>query len=736
MTFVSIALAMLAVLFAVGAPWVMLILPRRWRMHWPVVAPLAGVALISLAAWVGAMVGARLSLGWAWTSIVASLVAAAVVAVRERGRLARLVGGGGIRHAGVLALAVVALLTLARPLTEARLGLTTVSLGSCDAADYAAGAALIRDVRPDDLSGFNGQTETVALRSVSTFYGHWLRLNHFAPAALLAWFSVLFGLPLFKLTTALGIALHAAALPAVFWVARAGLRLGGIGAWAVAASWACSAPTVYGVAQTALGQIMAVPAVALLTWAGLRAYGEGGHWRGALRWAPLAATGFIVLIAAYTFALVFVLAPLAAALVWLAWRERRWGRLGRAAGTGLAALAPVALIFGERMAGLADRFALFEAIDFGWPIPVFTPERWLGWFGDARLEAGGAVVGGCAIGVWSVAVLAYGIPAWRRDRRVIGVAVAWLATVVGGYTLLALKGAWEDSNELYNAYKVFVLLQPLALAALALPLRGAKAGGHAMRFAAVVLAVGLVALHWTGAAPVRDVLRRPALWVDKPLQSIAAVATRMEVESVNMLLEPMWARLWANSMLLSKRQYFRTETYEGRRATPLRGDWDLRDGLLAMDTDDGDTVALGGGYHLVRRLGAGSLQFDLGPGWHAAEGGGAGRWVWSGGGEAVLQFLNPRAGPVSVRLDLGLQGNGARTASVWLDGRAQPLWAGPLTPGTRAITIEQVVLPPGESLLRIRSLEPAFALPGDGRMLGFALHDLKVTLDGRSTEHE
>ena len=736
MTFVSIALAMLAVLFAVGAPWAMLILPQRWRMHWPVVAPLAGVALVSLVAWVGAMAGVRMSLGWAWSGIGAALVAAVVVVVRERARLARLVASVWMRHAGVLALALVALLSIARPLTEARLGLTTVSLGSCDAADYAAGAALLRDVRPDDSSGFNGQTETVALRSVTTFYGHWLRLNHFAPAALLAWFSVLFGLPLFKLTTALGIALHAAAVPAVFWVARAGLRLGAIGAWAVAASWACSAPAVYGVAQTALGQIMTVPAVALLTWAGQRAFAEGGHWRGALRWAPLAATGFVVLIAAYTFALVFVLAPLAAALLWLSWRERRWGPLGRAVGTGLAALAPVALTFGERLAGLADRFALFEAIDFGWHIPVFTPERWLGWFGDARLEAGSAVVGWCALAVWPVAALAYGIPAWRRDRRAIGVAVAWLATVAGGYTLLALKGAREGSNELYNAYKVFVLLQPLGLAALALPLRGAKAAGHAMRVAAVVLAAGLVALHWTGVAPVREALRQPALWVDKPLQSIAVVATRTEVGSVNMLLEPMWARLWANSMLLNKRQYFRTETYEGRRATPLRGDWDLRDGLLAVDTGDGDTVALGGGYHLVRRLGAGSLQLDLGPGWHAAEGGGAERWVWSGGGEAVLQFLNPRAGPVSVQLDFGLQGNGARTASVGQDGREHPLWAGPLTAGIRAITIERIVLPPGETLLRIRSLEPAFAPPGDGRMLGFALHDLKATIVGRNTEHE
>jgi len=683
--------------------------------------------------WVGVGMGGRITAGMAWLPVAVSGVSLACVVARLRGRTVVLALGGMRRHAGVLALAVLASLAIAHPLDRARLGLTTVSFGSCDAADYAGGAALLRDIAPGDRSGFNGQVETVVLRSVDSFYGHWLRLNHFAPAAVLAWFSVLFGLPLFKLTTALGIALHAAAVPAVFWVARGGLRIGAWGACAVAAAWACSAPAVYGVAQTALGQIMVVPAVALLTWTGLRAFAEGGSWRGALRWVPLAATGFVVLIAAYTFALVFVLAPLAAALAWLAWHERQPGRLMRATGAGFAALASVAAVFRERMAGLADRFALFEAIDFGWPIPVFTPERWLGWFGDAGLGRGGAVVGWALIAVATGAWIAYARWAWRRDRRLAGVAAAWLATIGAGYALLALKGLREGSNELYNAYKVFALLQPLALGALVLPLRGVRCCGHAGRAVAALLAAGLVAVHWTGAMPVRLALQTPPLWVDKSLQSITTVAVRDDIGSVNMLLEPMWARLWANSMLLNKHQYFRTETYEGRRATPLRGEWDLRDGLLAVDAGADNTIALGGGYHLVRSAGTSGLRIDLDTGWHAPEGGGDFRWAWSAGTDAALRFENPRSADLAVRLEFGLQGNGTRDITVVVDGCATTLWSGTISTAITRVTIEDVALPAGSTHLRIRSTEAASAPAGEGRDLGFALHALKATILPRNS---
>lgn len=728
MTFATTSLAMAAVLFGVGAPVACLVLPRRWRMHWPAVAPLSGAALVSLVAWTAIAFGDRLTPGWVWSVVLVAGVAGAVVLGRDRGRAVRRVLGGFVRHLLVTVLALAVLYSLAEPLVGARLGLTTVSLGSCDAPDYAAGATLMRDVDPDDLSGFNGQTETVSLRSVDTFYGHWLRLNHFAPAALLAWFSVLFDLPIFKLVTSLGVALHASAVPAVFWLARAALRLGPAPSLAVAASWGLSAPAVYGVAQVALGQIMVVPAVAVLTWAGMRVFREARDSATALRWLPIAAIGFVVLVAAYTFALVFVLTPLAAGLVWLGWHRRAGARrLVRTTAVGAGALACVGAVFLERMIGLADRFAQFEAVDFGWYIPVFTPERWLGWFGDAGLGAGSGPWGWLLVAWVASAWMGYAVTEWRRDRHTIGVAGAWLAAGGAGYAMLAIKGIEEGSNELYNAYKVFALLQPLSLAALALPLRAMQRGTHAVRILGSVTACALVAVHAAGAASARDALRRPSLWVDKPLASIEQIAARDEVESVNMLLEPMWARLWANGMLLNKRQYFRTETYEGRRATELRGAWNLRDGLLRIHAGGADTIVLGGGYHLVRASAEHALAIDLGPGWHPPEGGGAARWCWSSGREARIEFTAPAAN-AGLQVTLHLQGNGSRTVEVGWESAHDPAWSGRI--GSQVQAIELPVHRPGAGAahLRIRTMEPAFSPPGDGRTLGFALHGVDVVV--------
>lgn len=732
MTFVSTALAMVAVLFGLGAPVALVALPRAWRMHWPVLAPLGGAALASLVAWLAAISGHRLSLSWTWAAVIAAGVLAAGVVLRERRRLPRLVFRGLRRHGAVLVLTCGVLLVTARPFAQARLGLTTISLGSCDAADYAAGANLLRDVDPDDRSGFNGHTETVALRSVDTFYGHWLRLNHFAPAALLAWFSQLFGLPVFKLVTALAIALHAAAVPAVFWLARAGLRLGAFAALAVAASWSISAPALYGVGHTALGQIMVVPAVALLTWAGLRAFVEGGTVRGVVRWAPCAACGFVVLVAGYTFALVFVLAPLAAALVWMAW-QRAGGalRLLRVTAMGAGVLTLTGLVFSERMAGLADRFGLFEAIDFGWHIPVLTPERWMGWFGDERLGAGDPLVAWIVGGLTLAALVFYACRAWRRDRLVLGIALGWLMTVAGGYGLLAAKGVREGSNELYNAYKVFALLQPLSLAALMVPLRSVRLGGHALRFAAALAAGAVVAIHAAGSAPLRVAITQPHLWVNKAMRSIAAVADRQDVTSVNMLLGPMWARLWANAMLLNKPQFFRTDTYEGRHAGPLAGEWDLRDALLTVDAGPGATIELEGGFHLVRSAGPFALRVDLGAGWHDVESSGAARWVWSSREESTIRLSRPGAAGATARLVMALQGNGPRTVEVTLDGVREPLWCGLVDGRTIGIDLGTVELPAGDTLLRIRSLDPMSAAAGDGRLLGVALHNLKVTMENQ-----
>ena len=86
------------------------------------------------------------------------------------------------------------------PLSRASRDLTTNSLGSCDAADYAAGARVLQEFAHGDRGGFLGLTEVVKVASVDNFYDFWLRLNHFTPSALIALNDAVFGLEPYQVT--------------------------------------------------------------------------------------------------------------------------------------------------------------------------------------------------------------------------------------------------------------------------------------------------------------------------------------------------------------------------------------------------------------------------------------------------------------------------------------------------------------------------------------------------------
>lgn len=596
MSFLSTALVLFAVFFGWGAGAAILVLPRRWRRHWPVFAPFAGCTLLAATVWAGVWLGLRGTDRYALPScaIPAGLLALAL----WRAGAARwtLLFGALRKHVGVLGLAALAMGTVARPLDRAGYGLTALSLGSCDAADYAAGGRVFKEFARTDRTGFLGHTETVQLRSVDNFPDHWLRLNHFSPAALLAWNSSALGLKLHKLVTVLGVALLGAGVPLAFWAARALVRLNPAASLAVAAAWGFGAVNLYAVGQVALGQLLGAPALVALTWAGTRAWREGATWRGAARWLPLVALAVAAVLAGYHFAILFGAAPLAAWIGWQTLRTRDFARCGRVAAIGLGALALAAVLFAARVAGLAERFSLFAEFDFGWFIPVFTPERWFGWFGDAQLNGGahGRLVG-------LVLPAAWGAWFWfhRRSARA-AVALAWLVPVLLGYGWLAYEGVENQSNKVYDAYKLFALFHPLVLAALAAPL--AWLSRRPVWGSRLALLGGLAwfALSFFGAAPLRAALQRPPLVADKPITGVQRAEEFAEVTAVNMNVEPFWARLWANAFLLRKAQYFPLYTYEGRRPGPLRADWDLRDRLITVLTGDDDSRILTDALYLLR----------------------------------------------------------------------------------------------------------------------------------------
>ena len=216
-----VAFALLLHVWFWGAGVAMLAVPRQWRRFWPVLVIPAGLALQSAVVWAGAQAGLRGTLAYAWWS---ELIPSGLLAVAIRARGMRSVMTDVNRFGAVWAAVGGCLVLLVLPVAIASKGLTTISLGSCDAADYAAGARVLTEFARTDREGFLGLTEVVRVQSVDNFFDYWLRLNHFTPSALMALNGAVLDCAPHELATLMAAVLLAGALPVVFWISRAVIR--------------------------------------------------------------------------------------------------------------------------------------------------------------------------------------------------------------------------------------------------------------------------------------------------------------------------------------------------------------------------------------------------------------------------------------------------------------------------------------------------------------------------------
>jgi hypothetical protein len=358
-----------------GAGLAMLAMPRGWRRFWPVLVVPAGLALQSAVVWAGAMVGLKGTNSYALGSEGLPLVLLVVAWWRCGGRAlwvdTQRIGIVWLAGAGCLGLLVM-------PLAWASPGLTTISLGSCDAGDYAAGARVLQEFARTERGGFLGLTEVVRVQSVDNFFDYWTRLNHFTPSALIAFNGTVLDCAPHELTSLLTMVLLAGSLPTVFWSARAVIGFSAVPSAAVAVLYGLSPLNWYVVGHVAPGQLLAAMAVALITWAGVALWRGRLEWRRSVQFSGVLAVGYWLLLGSYNFFIVLGLVPALAYAGGLALWHGEWRRLGRWLAMVLWPLGACGVVFSGRVAGLVERFQLLSTYDFGWKIPVLTPEGWLG----------------------------------------------------------------------------------------------------------------------------------------------------------------------------------------------------------------------------------------------------------------------------------------------------------------------------------------------------------------------
>lgn len=727
MIYMLVSLGLLLHILIWGVGLALLITPPRWRMFWPIWIAPCGVALQSAVVWLGAhtpLAGTDVYARWVeWLPIALLLWGAGRRGWMQCVRELR-------RFAGLGVLMTVCLLVLTLPLARAARMLTTVSIGSCDAADYAAGARVFQVFAHGDRSGFLGLTEVVRVGSTDNFYDFWLRLNHFTPSALIAFNDSIMGLAPHETTGVITVVLLVLVLPMVYWLARSTAGFGwGASGW-LTLIYAISPVTEYAIYNVAPGQILAAQAIGLLTWAGVALWKDPAAQRRGWVYGGLLLVGFGIIWGAYNFIVIVCLVPVGACVGGWALGRAEFSRLTRWLGWMLAPLGLSALFFYSRAAGLLERFQLFRQYNFGWKIPLLNPEGWLGMISGegprplAALEGtwswilGGAtvllLVGACVLSL-------------VRRRRQAWLVAAFLLPVMSGYAFLEWRGIRLGNNASYDAYKLFSVFYPVLLVALCHWLLWLRDRSSLLRGVALAMIFTMTIMNLRAAYLFSARVESTPLVVDKELLAVREIEGMEQVKSVNMLVPDFWARLWANALMLRKPQYFPTHTYEGRLNTPLKGEWDLDGGLLQVRAPGDDGVTIGRRFSLVRTNSPYLLRAELGAGWYGTESS-RGRqthlWNWTKG-DAALELFNPQDRPLKVMLHFMARSLISRDIQIWVGGI--PLRTVKLGTELKLVRVRTIYIPPGKVTVWLRSsLPPTRASAQDERLLGFAAYSIVV----------
>ncbi|HVU32749.1 MAG TPA: hypothetical protein VHE61_04895 [Opitutaceae bacterium] len=705
----------------------LLAMPPRWRRFWPILVMPAGFATQSLVVWIGAYANLRGTNAYAWPSEILPLALFGLVVWRRGVR--RFVDDFG--RFGLVWMAMAgSLLALLLPLAFAAHGLTTVSLGSCDAADYAAGARVFMEHAHSDRSGFLGLTEVVRIMSVDNFFDFWLRLNHFTPSALMALNGSILHCPPHELAGILTAVVLAASVPVVFWISRALFGYTAIASLAIAALYGLSPIPWYSVAEVSPAPLLAAQAIALLNWAGIALW-RGGADRGrTLRLWPVLAIGYVLVLGSYNFILTVSLAPAVLFVLGRAWRKGEWRLMSRWIGLMVTPLVACGLVFWARVAGLLERFLLFQTYDFGWRIPVLGPDGWLGMVRGADLEPwrwGGLH---WLLALLVLAALGYGVIwAVRERRRRIWLVASIIVPVLAGYAFLEIRAVVAGTNASYDAFKLFAVFYPLLLPAFCWWITLRRSPRLIPWFAVVSFALVIFAFNALACVMFIVALSRPPLLVDGELRQVRRVEAMPDVASVNMLIPDMWSRLWANEFLLNKPQYFATHTYEGRLNTPLRGDWDLSSAVVRTNPGAGSYREVTAHYWLADTRAAGFFRALAGDGWYPEEQLANGeRWRWLRVG-ATVRIENPHPYPVTARVRLDGRSLEPRQVALVPAGAKPPVSYAWINDQRRTVSLPEIQIPAGVSTWTLASPQPDVHPAGDARALAVCVFSL--TFEGQ-----
>ena len=709
------------ILFLIGLPIAVIILPKGLREQSLVIALLFGYGYVTFISYYVFRSNVGGTDTYAWFLVAPPLLLLAVYASSLFTRTLNLVEL--FNKDALLALACTTVAWIALSWLHFDLGSPALALAisNLDVVELAVESRYLQEFPRDTQIGFMGQTG-------------WLKyvgdVIWFGPSLIVAFISTLLNTEPYKLQTLVMNIISAQGAGILFLFAR---QLPGVNrslALALALLYAVSPVIVYTAWQSFGAQMISIPIILAILYLHTYVINSAPDWSRSISTLASFVLLFSALLVTYHFMAGIVLALLGFHSTVLSILERSRRRFIHQSIFLIVLLAVVAAINPFRIAAIYELLSIISGSNNGWFIPWINPGAQLG------LNAGNLFLGGSShlynyLFTYPLIIILFAFVVWhltqRSEERLAHLAFflgLFFPTFLAGL-YFAVVGQQGDVLGSYRSFKITSTFSALTILVVALPLTNQFFQISMRRKFIVLCTVGLLCLFSIGSLwQILSRHRDDVYLLPQSVTELSRIEVMDQVSGLNILDMGNFTNLWANYFLLKKPHVFQQFPYGGRVVGPLDQPYTLIANLEKFEYKTPGknifrvkTLNIGGRkpvnetFTLLESSISGGFTLTAGTGWWGSEP----THQWSGReGRSVEVFLDVQA-PVAIKLSGEYEELRPGDALEFLlDGIPMQVSA-----SNTAFHSGILRVPPGRHVIKITAaLDPSGPFPHDGRTLG------------------
>jgi|GEM_PF-5685005 len=649
MEYFCYSLAIIAVFYALGLGFTILLLPESLRRYTLILAPWTGFCYVGLACWPVFYYGGQIGPKTARAVLIAPVLCLVIELVRKR----RAKLGRTIMHLptlGALGVAAAGFVTLSFPVFWNAGRLTTVSLGNNDIPTYAAVARYLSEFTRLSTEGFVGQL------AVSPAPLEWAtRAYYFGSPAIIAFLGNLLGLMPHQHASLCVFLLFSLGASVIFLLLYDTFKLRLTPALLGVAFVAFHSIIQFIALEGFFAQVVGAGIALLMFWTNTKLLDKNSARFDKLRLWILLTLFTSGLLLNYPHMLLFVWFLVGLYTIFLACLERSIYGIRICAVVNTLAILAAAALSPQRIGPFFQVLQVYSTINAGWFIPWMAPVYVAGlmYENPPFLEAVSGWRIDLALSILVVLAFVFAMYLAYRNgfRRIVAFGLACVAVYAGCF-VLAIMGRTNGVLGGYKSFKLVSFFIPFFGAALVSLAAVVKSGYRRIDLAVKSFVVtGVI----TSYAMADHLMLRPArfLRVEPEYEALRGLERTKSIKSINVSSDVFWPTMWTAYFLMHKELHLERQSYWV--TSELTGEYDLKDKvssgseILHVKPVDPPAVApLNQRFTLVGPLKR-KVIAELGVGWYLGEIGHA--WTGKDGRRASV-ILHSQSDGVKVRLRL------------------------------------------------------------------------------------